>query len=179
MGIKGLLIGIAGVVGLLVIVGITNNGGPGTASVGASHGSGVTRDGVPQQAPGFELETLEGDRISLAEYKGVKPVILDFWASWCPNCRRDMPKLQKLYEKYGDQVEVIAINLQESESKARGFVEAQGFTYPIAMDPSSKAARAYQIQYTNSHYLIDKEGNLVQPVIGDINESHFKLLLES
>jgi len=180
MSLKGILIGSAGVIGLLVFMGVSNRGG--TASVSGPQGaSGVqsTSGSSLALAPDFELERMDGGTISLSEFRGKKAVVLDFWASWCPNCRRDMPNLQKFYEKYKDEIEVIAVNLQEKESKAREFIESNGFTFPVAFDPSSQAARLYQIQYTNTHFLIDKEGNLVQPVVGDINEGHFKLLLES
>src|SRR3989344_9646414 len=64
----------------------------------------------PNLAPDFTLQRLGGGTITLAEFRGVKPVVLDFWASWCPNCQRDMPKLNEMYEKYKDDIEVIGIN---------------------------------------------------------------------
>src|SRR3989338_759969 len=69
-----------------------------------------------QLAPDFSLESLSGGTISLADYRGKKPVVLDFWASWCPNCRRDMPNLNRYYDKYKDRVEVIGINLHENKN---------------------------------------------------------------
>lgn len=129
-------------------------------------------------APDFTLPKLGGGTITLSEYRGKKPVVLDFWASWCPNCRRDMPKLNRFYEKYKDQFEVIGINLRENESTVRQFVNSRGLSFPIVFDPSNQTARAYGIQYTNTHFLIDKDGNLIRSVIGDIQEKDILSIIQ-
>lgn len=130
-----------------------------------------------QTAPAFSLEDLSGTTISLADYQGVKPVILDFWATWCPNCQRDMPRLNVYYEKYKDKVEVIGINLQENKSLVAKFVEQKGLTFPIVLDPASIASRSYGVRYTNYHVLIDINGNIVTTVPGDIRESDIQALI--
>lgn len=141
----------------------------------ANIGSAV---GNQNLAPDFSLEKLGGGSISLAEYRGKKPVVLDFWASWCPNCRRDIPHLNSFYQKYKDQVEVIGINLQENPSTVQNYISSQGVSYPIALDPYGQASRAYGVQYTNFHVLVDKNGDLVRTVPGDISESDFQTLLQ-
>src|SRR3989338_6468734 len=140
------------------------------ASVGSSEGS--------QLAPDFALTKLGGGTISLAEFRGKKPVVVDFWASWCPNGRRDMPNLNRFYEKYKDKVEVIRVNLQENESTVRDFIASRGISFPIALDPRGQASRAYGIQYTNTHVLIDRAGNLVRIIPGDIGEGDIVSLIE-
>lgn len=127
-------------------------------------------------APDFTLEKVGGGTLSLSDYKGIKPVILDFWATWCPNCRRDIPRQQRFYEKYKDQVEVIGINLQENPSTVARFISDNGVTYQNVLDPRSQVSRAYNVQYTNYHILIDKDGNVVRAVPGDIRESDFQSL---
>lgn len=141
------------------------------ASIGGARGN--------QLAPDFTLQKLGGGTISLSEFKGKKPVVVDFWASWCPNCRRDMPKMNAMYPKYKDQIEIIGINLHESERTVQNFISSLGISFPIALDPSSQAARVYGIQYTNTHFLIDKEGNLVRQIPGDISESDIIALISS
>ena len=133
---------------------------------------------VKQVAPDFSLEKLGGGTISVVEYKGRKGVVLDFFATWCPNCRRDMPKLNNFYEKYKNQVEVIGVNLHEDESVVRKFIEKTNITFPIVIDSSGSVARDYGVRYTNFHVLIDKDGNAIKAVPGDIKESDFLLLLE-
>ncbi len=130
-----------------------------------------------QAAPNFSLQDLNGNTVTLADYKGVKPVVLDFWATWCPNCQRDMPRLNQYYEKYKDQIEVIGVNLQENKSLVEKFVEQRGLTFPIVLDPASLASRSYSVRYTNYHVLIDKAGNIVKTVPGDISESDIQSLI--
>ena len=155
------------VMGLLIFGKFSSNNTPsGTASIHNSVSSGSA-----SLAPDFTLEKLGGGTISLSEFKGKKPVVVDFWASWCPNCRRDMPKLNGFYEKYKDKVEVIGVNLQEKESTIQNFINSRGISFPIAFDPRGEASRVFGIQYTNTHFLIDINGNLVRTIPGDIRES--------
>jgi len=129
-------------------------------------------------APDFLLEKLDGGTISLSEFRGKKPVVVDFWASWCPNCRRDMPNLNSFYEKYKDKVEVIGVNLQEDKNTVKNFIASRGISFSIALDPYGEASRAFGIQYTNTHFLIDINGNLVRTIPGDIRESDIISLIQ-
>lgn len=148
----------------------------GTASI--HNGTSVGDTLAQNNALDFTLQKLGGGTITLSEFKGKKPVVVDFWASWCPNCRRDMPNLNRFYEKYKDKVEVIGVNLQESESTIENFITSRGITFPIALDPRSEASRTFDIQYTNTHFLIDINGNLVRTTPGDIREADIISLIE-
>jgi len=140
--------------------------------------SGETATKQPaQSAPDFSLNKLGGGTITLAEYRGHKPVVLDFFATWCPNCKRDMPHLNTLYKKYKDEVEVIGIDLQEDSSLVQKTISDWGITFPIALDTNGQVSRAYGVRYTNFHVLIDKDGNIVKAVPGDISESDITSLL--
>lgn len=175
----------------LAVIGIVAVAGIGLLTLGHSGGGvpiahqsqqanvGVTAGNVSnaQLAPDFALSKLGGGTVSLTDYKGKKPVVLDFWASWCPNCRRDMPHLNQLYQTYKNKVEVIGVNLQEDPGMVQRFVASQGINYPIALDPYSQASQAYGIQGTNTHVLIDKSGNLVRIIPGDIQESDIASLV--
>ncbi len=161
-------------VGLLIFGKFSsNNATSGTASI---HNS--TSGGPANLAPDFTLQKLSGGTIALSEFRGKKPVVVDFWASWCPNCRRDMPNLNRFYEKYKDKVEVIGVNLQESESIIEKFISSKGISFPIALDPRGEASPAFGIQYTNTHFLIDINGNLIRTIPGDIRESDITSLIE-
>lgn len=146
----------------------------GTASINESISANSAKD---NPAPDFTLSKLGGGTISLSEFKGKKPVVVDFWASWCPNCRRDMPKLNNFYEKYKDKVEVIGVNLQEGEGTVQDFINSRGISFSIALDPAGQASRAFGIQYTNTHFLIDINGNLVRTIPGDISEADIAALI--
>lgn len=158
-----------------------NTGGhsstPNSVNVAEASSSADTEVDDKNKAPDFTLASLGGGSITLSDYIGEKPVVLDFFATWCHNCQRDMPKLSKMYEKYSDQVEVIGINMQESESKILKFVDSKSITFPIVLDPRKQALRSYGVRYTNYHVLIDIEGNIAGVVPGDISESQVLALI--
>ena len=173
---------IGGVIVLIVvllvgskIIGGDGSGLPGGVSSYAGSAGSTVENGL---APDFSLSQIGGGTISLSDFRGEKPVVLDFFATWCPNCRRDMPKLSRMYDKYKDQVEVIGINLQENESVVQKFVSSANISFPIVMDPFSQVSRAYGVRYTNYHVLINKEGQIAGIVPGDINESQLKSLID-
>ena len=89
-----------------------------------------------------------------------------------------MPNLNRFYEKYKDGVEVIGVNLQERESTVADFIKSRGINFPIALDPSGQASNAFGIQYTNTHFLIDREGNLIRTIPGDIREADIESLIK-
>lgn len=152
------------------------------ATQGGSKSSDIKQPSVSngesakQVAPDFSLDRLGGGTITLAEYRGRKPVVLDFWTTWCPNCKRDMPNLNAFYEKYKDKVEVIGIDLQENPSLVQKTISDWGITFPIALDTNGQVSRAYGVRYTNFHVLIDIDGNVVKAVPGDISESDITAL---
>ena len=90
-----------------------------------------------------------------------------------------MPKLNAWYQKYQGQVEVIGVNLQESESTVRDFISRQGINFPIVLDPTGQASQSYGVRYTNYHILIDKSGQLVKTVPGDLSEGDITSLLNA
>jgi thiol-disulfide isomerase/thioredoxin len=151
------------------------SGHRGESTVNVTNGSGNNEEVLPN----FSLERLTGGQITLADYRGKKPVILDFWASWCPNCRRDMPALSRFYEQYQDRVEVIGINLQESKKTVERYITSAEISFPIALDPAGTASRSYGVRYTNTHVLVNKDGTLFQIIPGDISEASVKALIES
>lgn len=166
------------VAGLLILGRFTNNNVTSTSATSANNSASIHNVTARNNAPDFTLKKLGGGTITLSEFKGKKPVVVDFWASWCPNCRRDMPNLNRFYEKYKDKIEVIGVNLQESESTVRNFITLLGISFPVALDPYGQASRVFGIQYTNTHFLIDKEGNLARTIPGDIRETDVVSLIE-
>ncbi|WP_156291974.1 TlpA disulfide reductase family protein [Oceanobacillus salinisoli] len=109
-------------------------------------------------APDFELETLEGDKVKLSDLRG-KPVMLNFWATWCPPCRVEMPDMQKFHEE--NEVAVLAVNLFDTEmnkENVRKFVDEFGLTFQIGMDGDGEVAAKYRINPIPTTYMIDSEG---------------------
>lgn len=129
-------------------------------------------------APDFTLNTLDGREITLSDFKDKKPVILDFWASWCPNCNRSLPKNNIYYSLYRDDIELLAINLQEDRSTVASYVNEEGFDFPVLLDPEARVSQKYGIRYTNVHVLINKKGKIVKIIPGDLQEKDFRELVE-
>ncbi len=121
---------------------------------------------VGKLAPDFQLENLEGQPISLSDLRG-KPVLLNFWATWCPPCRAEMPYLQQLYEEWSDKgLEVLAIDIGESPSKVKEFLQSQGLSLPVLLDAKENVAREYNITGIPTTFFIDKDGTIQVKIIG-------------
>ncbi|MHA0857229.1 peroxiredoxin family protein [Paenibacillus sp. CMAA1364] len=122
-------------------------------------------------APDFELMDLKGKPVKLSDYKG-KKVIINFWATWCPPCRAEMPHMEKIYEEYGDDVIVLAVNLTNTESKASDvhtFVEKFELTFPIVLDEKGYVSDTYRIIAYPTSYFVDTQGVIQEIFQGAIN----------
>ncbi|WP_102344942.1 TlpA family protein disulfide reductase [Bacillus sp. Marseille-P3661] len=123
-----------------------------------------------QIAPDFELKTLEGETVRLSDYRGTR-VFVNFWATWCPPCRAEMPDMEKVYKEM-DNVEILAVNLTDSEQNeevVEEFVADFGLTFPILMDRNSEVASMYRVQAYPTSYMIDSNGRIQFIAIGAMN----------
>jgi thiol-disulfide isomerase/thioredoxin len=111
-------------------------------------------------APDFELQDLDGQLVSLRDFRG-SPVLLNFWATWCGPCRFEMPFIQQVYEdslgKVGGLV-ILAVNLRESPAVAEGFLRENGFTFPVLLDSTREAGTKYNIRSIPTTFFIDENG---------------------
>ncbi|WLQ16307.1 TlpA disulfide reductase family protein [Hahella aquimaris] len=112
-------------------------------------------------APKIKMMDIDGRTIDLAQIYGEKPVYLKFWATWCGPCREQMQGFEEIYKKYGDQVQVVAINVGISDDleSVTEFRKKMGLTMPITID-NGELARAFRLRVTPQHVLIDKKGEL-------------------
>ena len=125
----------------------------------------------------FTLKDQYGNTHTLSDYKG-KTVFLNFWATWCSPCRAEMPDIQKLYEEFQQEEEDIVIlgvaapNLgrEKSEEGIKGFLEENGYTYPVVMDTDAEAFQAYGINSFPTTFMIDKDGNVFGYIPGQLSE---------
>ena len=119
-------------------------------------------------APDFTLTTPSGASLSLSELRG-KVVLLNFWATWCVPCRKEMPAIEALYQRYKDRgLEVLAVNLDVlSGAGVEAFVKEVAVTFRIPMDPAWATARAYGVAGLPTTYLIDRAGNVVVREAGE------------
>jgi len=134
--------------------------------------SPVTAKTAPRKdfmAPEFSLQVLgSGERtISLKGYRGNRPVIINFWATWCPPCRAEMPAIQDTYEKYqADGLVVLAVDQMEPARVVQPFVLDHGLTFPVLLDEESIAADAYRIRALPTTVFVRKDGTILDIVVG-------------
>ena len=116
------------------------------------------------EAPDFTVYDLEGNAYKLSDFRG-KPVLLNFWASWCGPCQMEMPDFQKFYETHGDKVNFVIVNLtdgqQETVESASAFIAEKGYTFPVYYDTDIDAAMKYGVSAVPVSYFIDAEGYFV------------------
>ncbi|UOR12604.1 TlpA disulfide reductase family protein [Halobacillus amylolyticus] len=120
---------------------------------------------VGEKAPDFTLETLAGETLSLSDLRGQK-VILNFWATWCPPCREEMPRMEKFQQEYGDEIQIVAVNATGSESsikKVRNYIEEGGYTFPVVLDKELNVNNDYQAIALPTTYFIGTDGVIQQP----------------
>ncbi len=112
-------------------------------------------------APDFTLQTLDGESVSLSDYRG-KLVMINFWASWCPPCNSEMPDLQRYYEQHQDEDFIIlGVNYQDTPDKVQAFIEKYGVTFPILLDSDGRIANLFGVQGLPTSFFVDKEGNVL------------------
>lgn len=124
----------------------------------------------------FKLIDLSGAAVKLSDYKG-KVIFLNFFATWCPPCREEMPSLQALYEKMkGKDFEMLAVSLDRAgASVVMPFIKKGGYTFKVLLDPEGRVASQYQIFSIPTTFILNKQGKIVEKVIGarDWSEKSF------
>jgi peroxiredoxin len=118
-------------------------------------------------APAFEIENLHGGNASLADYKG-KLVLLNFWATWCVPCTKEMPGMQTLWKEYKEQgLEIVAISVDEgARGRVETFSKMFGINFPILLDPESKVSDLYEVSGVPISFLIDRNGRMITRIVG-------------
>ena len=135
----------------------------------------------------FELKDQYGKTQKLSDYKG-KVVFLNFWATWCPPCKMEMPDIQKIYEKYekqGEKSEVVVLSVAAPNTQdekdidgIKSFLEENGYTYPVLMDDGGYTFGAYRISSLPTTFMIDKEGNVFGYVQGGLTQEAMESIIE-
>ncbi|RMF01767.1 MAG: hypothetical protein D6768_09860, partial [Chloroflexi bacterium] len=129
------------------------------------------------RAPAFELVNLQGQPVSLADYRG-RPVILNFWATWCVPCRTEMPLLQAAADQHqAEDLAVVGINFEESPSLVEPYVAELGLTFDILYDEGGEANQTYMVNGLPTTFFIDREGIIRHVQIGQLHPENMEQLL--
>jgi peroxiredoxin len=139
-----------------------------------------------QLSPDFSLTDVSGQPVTLSALRG-QPVVVIFWASWCTHCEKEMPLMQTMYEKYGDQgLQVVGVNVPglggDTVENAKAFVADKGISFPIVFDQAGQTYGAYEVNGVPNLFFIDSEGVMVTNYPGAMDaerlEAQIKQLVE-
>ena len=121
-------------------------------------------------APDFTMLDMDGNEVTLASFFG-KPIVLNFWASWCGPCKMEMPEIQKFYDKYGQEIHFLLVSVDDSLDAAKTFISDSGYTFPVYFDTTSVGAYTYGASSIPLTFFIDAQGNLTAYYMGAMSES--------
>ena len=137
----------------------------------------VADDVTGRQVPDDRFSRLEGGVGSFADYRG-KPLVVNFFASWCAECVAEMPDFESVHQEVGDQVGFLGVNLQDQVSDATALVERTGVTYDIARDPSGALAGALGVVGMPSTFFVSPEGEVIGSEVGALSADELRQKLE-
>lgn len=124
-------------------------------------------------APDVTFTDIDGNEVMLSDFKG-KPVVMNFWASWCPPCKSEMPDFDKVYGELGEEIEFLMINMtdgsRETEKNAKAFISDNAYSFPVYFDLSGEVSQTYAVYSIPSTYFIDKDGYVITYAKGMIDE---------
>jgi cytochrome c biogenesis protein CcmG, thiol:disulfide interchange protein DsbE len=123
---------------------------------------------VGYPAPDFTLSTLAGEEFSLSALRG-QPVVLNFWATWCIPCQRELPALRTASQRYQGEVAIIAVDQGESAKTVQGYVDKLGLPFTIPLDADTDVGRRYNVYGLPTTYFIDRQGIIRQQWTGEMN----------
>lgn len=131
-----------------------------------------TREKEKTKAPNFSVLDIDGNSVMLSDFLG-KPVVLNFWASWCPPCKGEMPEFNEVYQEVGKEVTFMMVDLvdgqRETKEKGAKYVKDQGYSFPVYFDVDQDAASTYNVMSIPMTIFIGKDGSIMKVSQGAID----------
>jgi thiol-disulfide isomerase/thioredoxin len=131
---------------------------------------------VNKPVPDFEFVSMSGDPVHLDDLKG-KPILVNFWATWCAPCKLEMPLIQAFADKYADELVVLPINADDDPAAIQKFIDELRLTMPVYVDKDGKVESLFHILGLPTTYFIDREGNLKKQHVGVMTEEQLHAYL--
>lgn len=131
-------------------------------------------DSTGQKAADFTLTDLDGKKVTLSDLKG-KNVYINFWATWCPWCIKELPDIEKVYQEYKDKdLVILAIDLGENKDTVKSFIDQNKYNFKVLLDSDQAVAQAYNINSIPVSIFINKDGNIVAKRVGALTEEELQ-----
>ncbi len=119
----------------------------------------------------FTMENRDGEKVKLSDYYG-KPIVLNFWASWCSPCKNEFPEFQSIYDEQGEEIQFMMVNITDGASEtletATDFLDENGYTLPAFFDTEMEGAQSYQVASIPTTFFIDKDGYVIAYYTGSL-----------
>ena len=146
-----------------------------TTTTSTAEAAGVTA----QIAPDFTFTDLvTGKTTKLSDLRD-KPVYLNFWATWCPPCVKELPHIQAKYEQYKDRIHFLAISVDSEQDAPAQFISSKGYTFPVGYGNEREISRAYNIEAIPASYIIGTDGTIKAQVVGSMDEADLERFLQN
>lgn len=144
---------------LALLAGCDNGATPGEPTASVVHVGGT--------APDFTLTDMQGNQVALSQFRG-KVVLVNFWATWCPPCREEMPSMERLYRRYKDKgLVLLAVNIEEQGYQAVSrFLMGKNYSFPILLDTAAEVQNNYKVFRFPETFIIDRNGVIIDKIIG-------------
>jgi len=129
-----------------------------------------------ETAQDFEAVDFDGRQVKLSDFKG-KPLLLNFWATWCPPCLKELPEFQRFFDEHNEDVNIVAVNLTTSERSVlhvKNFVLEKKLTFPVYLDEDGLAARKYLVRYIPTSYFLDENLKILEVHVGPLTYEQIK-----
>ncbi len=133
---------------------------------------------VGHPAPDFTLTTAGGEPFNLADLRGI-PVVLNFWATWCPPCRAELPELEAASNRFAGQVAIVGVNQAEAPAAVQAFATQLGLTFAIPLDQDAAVSQRYFVRSLPTTFFIDRDGVIQQLQVGPVTEATLTQLLKT
>ena len=154
---------------MLIMTAVAGGCSPQSSRVSALRpGENAPAPQVGRSAIDFSLVDLDGNQFSLSDFRG-KTVFINFWATWCPPCRAEMPDIEEIYQKYKEDVMVIGVDVVEPEELVRTYVEKGNFSWLFGIDTTGELSRNYRVAALPESFFIDANGIIQAITIGALN----------
>jgi len=147
-----------------------------------ANGADTNTDNEKVVAPDFTMTDKDGNEVKFSNFAG-KPIVLNFWASWCGPCQMEMPDFEEMYKQYGEEVQFVMVNMtdgsQETVDSATQFITEKGYTFPVYYDTKMEGAYYYSVYSLPMTYFIDADGNVAASSRGMISGENLQKGIEA